>query len=517
MLENNMNDTSSQNDEYDNSFTEYLSRAARACASGHAVLGMHLYLAAFERARHPDGSAPDAAALEGLKQAWNLACSLKERPIAEYVFERLEPYLSSDEAASCVEQLQNLAFDKLEEFGLTREDLQNMTDVISQDFFETKTPLSSSLLQVEHINLPASDKAKPSASFRFPLQTSGEKSAASPDKGKKASSASQDAPTDASASKQSSLPPSMLERLSYDDLVGYDKIVDIMRNFGIGVQDDPQFQSLVKQLNSLHGLDRMPATDTFLFCSPAREDANHFMAATLGELNLPVFRMRMAENLQGMPVLCIMAQTDKQPTAGSYHHAFEGAGVLLLEDLDLWVSPALEPVGDDFGGVLIASLSRGVREAIALIRSAVENPDVFVLASASDIEDIDPFFCDLLQPLSIVDIDYPTRSERADIWAQLLCDHPSLQGIDQQALVGYSAHLSRFDIYMAAREAVEEAYKDSLATRCYLPVAAHNLFEKLAAYQPLDSKEYQALENAVVNDLKQDLNHLEDLLWGKED
>ncbi len=68
------------------------------------------------------------AALEGLKQAWQLACKLKERSIAEYVFERLEPYLSSDEAAACAEQLQSLALDKLEEYGLSREDLEGMTD-----------------------------------------------------------------------------------------------------------------------------------------------------------------------------------------------------------------------------------------------------------------------------------------------------------------------------------------------------------------------------------------------------
>ena len=211
-----------------------------------------------------------------------------------------------------------------------------------------------------------------------------------------------------------------------------------------------------------------------------------------------------------------MAQADCQPKLNAARNAFEGEGVLMLEDLDLWVSPLAEYSNDDFGGFLMASLSRGAREAIALIRSAVENPDVFVLASASEAGEIDPFFYDLLEPLSVIDIDYPTASERADIWMEIARDHPSLRGIDRAALVRYSSLMPRFDIYMAAREAIEEAYKASLVARRYLPVTADNLFDKLAAYQPLDSDEYRALEEAVVSDFRRELEHLEDLLKGEE-
>ena len=41
-----------------------------------------------------------------------------------------------------------------------------------------------------------------------------------------------------------------------------------------------------------------------------------------------------------------------------------------------------------------------------------------------------------------------------------------------------------------------------------------NLFDKLAAYQPLDSPEYKALEQAVVDDFRRELDHLDDLLKG---
>lgn len=522
MFENDANSSPSHNDEHDNASAEYLQRAARACAAGDAVLGMHLYLAAFEQAQQEGDPLPPEEALGGLKQAWSLACKLKERSIAEYVFERLEPYLTADEASRCAEQLQDLAFDKLEEYGLSREDLEDMTDMISQDFLGLS---GAQLLKVEHVTTSPSQPAALMGAFAAGDGHSGSAQAEGP--GPSASDASEDerpvedaadgaGVEDVSVAEEPPAIASTLERISYKELVGYDDAVSIMRDFGVGMQKDPRFQELVNLLNDRHGLDRMPASDALLFRSPAREDANRFMTATLGELNLPAVRMHMEENLQGMPVLCVMAQADCQPKLNAARNAFEGEGVLMLEDLDLWVSPLVDQASDDFGGFFMTSLSRGAREAITLIRSAVENPDVYVLASSSESGEVDPFFYELLEPLSIIDIDYPTVSERADIWMEIARDHPSLRGIDRGALVRFSAQMPRYDMYMAAREAIEEAYKASLVARRYLPVTADNLFDKLAAYQPLDSEEYRALEDAVVSDFRQELEHLDDLLKGEE-
>lgn len=501
MLENDANASPSHNDEYGSPADEYLSRAAQACAAGNAVLGMHLYLAAFERAQRPDGGVPDEAALNGLKQAWSLACSLKERSIAEYVFERLEPYLSSEETVACAEQLQDLALDKLEEFGLSREDLEDMTDLISQDFLGLE---GSRLMKVEHLTAPSArhrpEPAPPSAA----PEPAAAGPAGAPAEGEAPAALEKGGAPGAS-------PSSTLERITYRDLAGYDQAVAIMRDFGVGMQADAGFQELVAQLNARHGLDRMPAADALLFRSPAREDASRFMEATLGELDVPSIRMRMDENLQGMPVLCVMAQADNMPQLNSARNEILGAGALMLEDLDLWGSPTAD-FGDDFGGFPFARLSRGAREALNLIRSAVENPKVHVMASAANVEEIDPFFLDLLEPVSIVDIDYPTPEERVDVWMDIAREHPSLRGVNRSDLVRLSAGMPRFDMYMAAREAIEEAYKDGLALRRYVPVTRENLFEKLAAYQPLDSEEYRALEEACVRDFRADLDHIDDLL-----
>lgn len=493
------NSSPSQNNDTNNTAAEYLRRAAQACAAGDAVLGMHLYLAAFEKATH-GAYMPNDAAIDGLRQAWRLACKLKERSLAEYIFEKLEPYMTPDEVAECAEQLQRLALDKLEEFGLTREDLEDMTDMISQDFLG----LSSApfMMKVEHRETGAPSLMPFRKEERKAIEKAGEEPQLSEKAEGKAASVSN---------------AEYIEKLTYRDIVGFRDAVKTMNGFGVGMQDDPQFQELVETLNVRHGLKKMPIIDTYLFRAPVREDANQFMSATLGEIGLPAIRMHMEENLQGMPVLCVMAQADNQPKLNAAKNAFEGGGILVLEDVDLWGSPLADAGSDEMGMFAYAQLSRGAREAINLIRSAVENPEAYVLASAGGDGEIDGFFYDLLDPVTVVDIDDPSPSERADLWIRIASEHPSMRSIDRSALVRYSAGMSRFDIYMAAREAVEDAYKASLVARRYMPVTADNMFEKLAAYQPLDSEEYRQLEDAVIEDFRAQIDRIDDLLNGMGD
>lgn len=495
------------NDEHNEPSYDYLKRAQEANDSGDFLLSMYLYLAAFQKSNSLGGE-PTEAAIFGLKQAWAIACANKERQLAEYIFELMEPYLNAAEIEMCADQLQNLTLDKLEEFGLTREDLEDMAQMITDDIMGDVGPM---------VRLDGIGKFDGIGIRKVPLDTPS---------GASASQSKAEASTDLAKSQAASDDPSELaaiegevqeafaddgDALNYDRIVGYESTVEMMRDFGIGMNDDPRFQQLVGMLNARHGLDKRPAPDSMLFRAHAREDANRFMMATLGELDLPSVHMRMEENFQGMPVLCISARSIDIPSPSSLSSVFSKGGVLVLEDLDLWESPSMD-APDDGSSFFLMQMTRGAREAVNLVRSAVDNPDVYVIATASMEGPIDDFFLDLLEPLSLVDIDFPNDEERNLIWMDIAKEHPSIRSINRRDLVKYSANLARYDIYMAAREAIEEAYKIGLMTRHYHPVSRDNIFDKLAAYQPLDSSEYTELEDEVVRDFQSDLNHIDDLL-----
>ena len=226
-------------------------------------------------------------------------------------------------------------------------------------------------------------------------------------------------------------------------------------------------------------------------------------------------RMHMEESLQGMPLLCVTTHADHAPKGVNLRDAFANGGVLVLENVDLWSAPFPQDADEHAkGGFLMSQLTRGAREAVNLIRAAVDNPDVIVLATAAAGEQIDDFFLDILEPLTVIDIDYPTPEERYDIWMDIAREHPSIRSVNRADLVRLSANMPRYDIYMAAREAVEEAYKIGLTTRRYRPVTRDNIFDKLAAYQPLDSTEYLELEEAVIRDFRNEIAGIDELLRG---
>lgn len=489
--------SSHEDDSKDKSF-DFLEGAKNAKNSGDALLSMYLYLAAFQKS-FDASNVPSESAIYGLKEAWAIALANKERSLAEYIFEIMEPYLNAEEMSECAKQLQGLTFDKLEEFGLSREDLEDMAQAITDDFLGEDSAVASLESMMPGI-FPENVSAH-ILPFPTPKEEKGEDSiiAVNPD-------------AEVVEEEQKDFFFLNDEDLNYDNIAGFDSTVRLMRDFGIGMDNDERYQQLVGMLNARHGVSSKPAPDTMLFRSQAREDAFRFISATLGELSLPSVRMHMEENYQGIPVLCVSASAIEFPKSHSLKDVFTNGGVLVLEDLDLWEPPEPMELPEDGNPFLLMHMTRGAREAMNLITSAVENPKVFVLASSSQNGIIDDFFLNILGPMTVIDIDFPTEEERKSIWMDIAKNHPSFRSINKRDLVAYSANLPRIDIYSAAREAVEEAYKIGLVTKKYRPITRENIFEKLAAYQPLDSSEYSKLEEEVVKNFQDDLNHIDDLL-----
>ena len=524
----------------------YLTQAERAREAGDGSLAAHLYLAAFEKAQE-DSESPSRRVVEGLRQAWITACESNERSLAEHIFEKLQPYSTADEQRNRARQLQRMALDRLEEFGFTPEAAQGMADLLADDLIDADsimqigdmtlavgglTPSSSAAKEshatLEHAAAETDDESASSASSasgasamdeahtvkdtshrqkqasdtsnavrkKIPLPSAKKTSAVQSDEPQKESD------TDGAGDSE--------ERITFADLIGYDKAIAQMRRRGIGLSDDEAFGQLVDLLDSRHGVSGIPQIDTILVRAAAREDANQFMLALAGELAGPLVRMSMDMTPQGMPVLSVMASPEFRLRPHFGHASFEGPGILMLEDVDDWGVPDLP--SDIDPSITSMQLTRGAREVINFIRQAVENPAVAVIATASDITPLDGFFASLLDPIDEVSIGLPTRTERDAIWQHICTLHPSLRPIDREDLVTYSSHLTRIEIYEAARQSVEEAFRAGVRERRFVPVTRANVFEKLASYHPVESDEYRRLENAVIDSMQGEFERLDDLL-----
>lgn len=494
-------------DSRSNSSAAYLQRAASAVEAGDSILGIHLYLAAYERALQ-EGLVPSEEALAGMNEAWNLAVDAKQRSLAEYIFEKLEPFWEPDEVAQRADELQRLAFDKLEEYGFDRDVIEDMADMVNQDLFNAAPDI---LCHYEGVDDEAGEpepepeaevEAEPAVDLTNPLELL----KASLEQGKAAAEA---AASDGAASAK------VQQRFDYQSLVGFDRAVESMGKLGIGLSREPEFARFVEMLNMRHGLPGIPATGTLVFRSPAREDANYFMVATVGELGLPAIRLRLDRNALGQVVLCVMASPDfKSRLSGIGHGGFESPTAVVLEDLDLWDLPLFDGAPVDAQGLFQMQLSRGAREALMLIQTALSSPEATVLISATEPDDIEPCFWDLIGPYRMVDVDLPDEAERRAVWRSVQADHPSLRGLDVNRMVEFSRSLSRFEIAAIANEAVEDAYRDSLASHEFCAVRTDDILARLANFQPLESDEYRRMEDLAVEALRAETSDFDDLLKG---
>lgn len=571
---------------HSNSSQAYLQRAASAVEEGDVVLGIHLYLAAYERALR-ENRIPSEAVLEGMTKAWDLAIRAKQRSLAEYIFEKLEAFWTPEEMARHAQELQELAFDKLEEYGLDRSLVEDMADMVSQDLMDatddvlyrydgdvvdnTALPLKRSAKNGQPSSKAENDKlneasvkgsissgveqktANPSSQNNpsdDPASVSKEKDFAALNPTALTSSSSEERnggvhnednagvdkgaleiesaviPSDSplaaafaqltnlatgAASKETQEAPQ--QQFNYRNLVGFDKAIASMAKLGVGRAKDPEFAQFLEMLNFRHGMPGMPGLGTLIFRSPAREDANCFMVATVGELGLPAVRMRLDRNAMGQVVLCVMASPNfKARLSGVSRSGFDSPTVVVLEDLDLWDLPFFDGSFDDVQSLLTIQLSRGAREALALVQAALTSPEATVLISASEPSEIDPFFWDLIGDHRFVDIDLPDEDERRKIWLSEQSQHPSMRGLNRGQLVDFSRGLSRFEIYAISNESVEEAYRESVAQNTFCAVETDKVLMRLSNFQPLESEEYKRMEDLAVDHFRKELANIDDLL-----
>ncbi len=507
---------------------DYLSAASEARRAGDSVLSMHLYMTAYEEAckREP---LPSVEAVDALREAWDLACELRERSMAEYIYDKLEPHLSSEESQECGRRLQELALDKLSQFGISRSDLEDMADFISEEMgmaahltgiasfsaAEVGGEVPEEMMEVQAEEAPVGEAASTLAGAQADetgqtersdqADTSLNQAFEQPGTGEDRKSAKTD-----TKGRPANLAPARGQRIvSFEDLVGFDGIIEDTRALGIGVKQDATYQRFIETLQTQHGLDKVSASGTVVFRTASREDASLFMNAVVGELGLPAMKVQMHPEPQGIPVLYVTVSSDR-PSRMAGRMSLDAPGILVLEDVDMWGGPLIEAASSSEGeGMMAVNMARAAREALTLIGAAVANPDIYVLASMSGDAPDQSYLFDLMEPMNFVDIYLPNEVERREVWNRMALDHPSIRRLDLRKLTRLSRNLSRTDIATAAREAVEDAYRRSLKARRYVPLTQAMVYEHISNFQPLDSEEYRVLEDAVIASFRSQIDRLE--------
>lgn len=513
MLESGIRDGNDADHRNDGAAHDAVSRygdAARAARQvGALELAVHLYLAAYEQGCVQGHDAPSDA-VDALRCSWEIACELRERSLAEYIHERLEPFLSEEEARSAGRAMQDMALDKLSEIGIARADIESIADMIAEE-----AGIDGSVAKITPIVTGVPLKAVASEAADAPCDAGGALmlDAASDDAASSVAVAlgapssagrTDDAASERKASKAAANP------MRFSDLIGFDAAVEEVRSLGIGIDDDEEYRALIEMLRARHGIEGTSAAGSIVFRTSSREDAGLLMAATAGELGLPTMRVQMQPGPQGMPVLCVSTLASKPLRPSANKLSFESPGVLVLEDVDMWAAPLMDAAAATEGDAAAsAAMARAAREAFALIGSAVGNPDVYVLASMAGDTPDQGFLYDMMEPMHIVDLYLPDEIERRTIWNAIADDHPSIAELDLGRLTRVSRNLSRFDIASAAREAVEDAYRRSLKARRYVSVTQEMMFEHIANFQPLESDEYRFLEEAVATEFRNRIEELE--------
>lgn len=497
----------------------FIAKACAAQASGDYSLAMHLYLAAFEDLC-VDEEDPCDEAIESLKEAWKLACETKERSMAEYILDRLDPHLTEEESLEYGRQLQNLALERLTDFGISRADLEDMAEMISAELGANARVTGVTPIVTTSAPMPQGqfDPAAAAASIMDGLQgVDGVRAVRAV--------APVPAPAQASATVPPAKPaPEPAERsprrdrwqLGFNDLVGFDNAIEDARELGIGVRRSEEYRLLIDTLRAQHGLDGLSAMGSIVVRTSSREDASTFMNAMVGELNLPAMRVTVQFGPQNAPILCVSMLSDKQPRVAN-RMQLEAPSVLVLEDVDLWGAALMDAASspEAEGKSEMANMVRSAREAITLIGTAASNPDIYVLASIGGDTPDQGFLYDMMEPVNVIDIYLPDEVERRRIWDRIAMDHPSVRQLDIPRLVKLSRNMSRYDIVTAAREAIEDAYRRSLRARRYVPVTQDIMFSHIANFQPLDSEEYRALEDSIAIGFLATLDDLDSLDQGE--
>ena len=259
-----------RSNEVDRETAEYLRMARNAVENGQFRLAVCLYLTAFEQDSANNQSNPTPAAIACLRKAWTHACDLKDRAMAEHIFERLSPHLPAETVSEYSRKLQKLSLEKLEDFGLSHDDVEGMADFLTG--ITEGMPAGTAKIAVKSVDddgprlaTVENELVSPSAPYGLRIDANKGKPKPAP------APIKQSAPSVSEEAKAPDAPAA--QQICFRDLAGYDGAIQKMKALGFGAESDARYAAFLNMLSRRHGVEPRLTSMPMVFRSQAREDA----------------------------------------------------------------------------------------------------------------------------------------------------------------------------------------------------------------------------------------------------
>ncbi|MDR1712786.1 MAG: hypothetical protein LBR39_01320 [Coriobacteriales bacterium] len=490
---------------FDKSAAFYLDAAYNAMMTGQPRLAIHLFSAAFE-VESRDAEIISADIITGLRKAWDLACELGERCLAESLFGDLLPFNDDEQTQDGINRLHHLALDQIEGMGLDATDLEEIASAITEEMGSADgARLADSLRSALEKIGGSAEPPSPQAIQKLPrIELMG------PLERRRSKSGGEDTWLDVRRRRETQ--PNNNndnQRLSYNGLSGFRSALEQMKNFGFNAEDSASFSKLVEQVSAMHGVSGLALGEGFALYGPSRADSSIFAIATAGEIGWPILHVHVELEKDGSGAIKL---------TGPFKRGMFGGPPDLME----MVTPCtvvienIDHLQSMFNQEFQARLSGDPRvrghgrsmqaEVCGYLRMLLNKSDVFLITTAEKPNTLKQPLLGIIGSQQEINIELPSEIERRDVWVAFAADHPSFFELDVDLLARLSEGLSRHDLVSAGIAAVESAYRESLRRRQYQKVSLGEVLMQLANHLDHSSEAYQRLEDVAVAQLLNDLD-----------
>ncbi len=511
-------DQNTHHEEFDANRVGYLlDSAAMAEEGGNSRLAIHLYCAAFEASQDTENGV-DERALSGLRQAWVLACEQGDRSTAETIFNDLAPYNSDEQTRAALEALQEMATQQL---GLKKGEMEDMAIALADEIRDAGIDIQALFERFGDVhNRSMEDKIDLS---NIPAALLGSMPPhENPD--------ALVAPEQMGAGGEFSA-ENIHAELRYANLCGFERTKEKMQAYGIVDPGNTELQSFLRQAESFHGVSGPVLSQNFLFVGPSREDNGIFAQATANEIGWPTITMIVDVNEFGDGTIKVVAPIKRSFFGPPRITDLPNPCTLVIQNIDIlqelfWneehaINSGQGPFGyrhsDEHvkpqgmgkmpgvpAGVGAQGYPRSLQhEIIGYLGALFARGGVFVIGTSAMSSAEHPLVLSeqleslLGKPVEIA-VEMPNLEERQSVLSYFSTEHPSFHDLDSASLACLSEGMSRFEIFVSCRQAVEEAYSESLKNQRHQMVSLEDILTTFTRYLAQDSITYRLVEDYLV-------------------